>query len=334
MSIVQRCFASVLAFFALGAMTGRALAQSPSGKSEDRYPTKPIRMIVPNPAGGGVDIIARLVVNKLSERLGQSIVVENRPGAGGTIGLGVLAQAPPDGYTLGMGVTATLAIAPSLYRRLPYDPLKDLEPVTLIATLPLILAAHPSLPAKSVRDLVTLAKARPGEIDYSSGGNGTPPHLAAELFKTLAGVKMTHVPYKGGPPAVTAVVSGEVSLMFANALPALPHIKSGRLRALAVTSSSRSDAFPDIATIAESGIPGYHAVQWYGVIAPAGVPRIIVEKLNLEIRQVIKITDVKASLLAEGAELSDTTPEQFRQFIEQEMVKWGKVVRDSSARID
>ncbi|MBI3043174.1 MAG: tripartite tricarboxylate transporter substrate binding protein [Betaproteobacteria bacterium] len=318
----------------MGAVPVAALAQKRPVDSEARYPNKPVRMIVPNPAGGGVDIIARLVGNRLSERLRQAIVVENRPGAGGTIGVGLLTQAPADGHTIGMGVTATLAIAPTLYRRLPYDPLKDLEPVTLIATLPLILAVHPSLPVKSVKDLLGLARARPGQIDYSSGGNGTPPHLAGELFKTLARLNMRHIPYKGGPPAVTAAVSGEVSLMFANALPALPHIKSGRLRALAVTSSKRAGAFPDIPTIAESGIPAYHAVQWYGVIAPAGVPRVIVERLNREIRQVITIDDVKAPLMAEGAELADTTPEQFRQFIEQEMARWGKAIRDSGARID
>ncbi|MBM3356498.1 MAG: tripartite tricarboxylate transporter substrate binding protein [Betaproteobacteria bacterium] len=315
-------------------MAGSAAAQSQSGAADDRYPTKPVRMIVPNPAGGGVDIIARLVGNKLSQQLGQSIVVENRPGAGGTIGLGVLAQSPADGYTLGMGVTATLAIAPSLYRRLPYDPLKDFEPITLIATLPLILVVHPSLPVKSVRDLVRLAKSRPGQIDYSSGGNGTPPHLAAELFKTQAGVKFTHVPYKGGPPAVNAAVSGEISLMFANALPALPHIKAGRLRALAVTSSKRASAFPEIPTIAEAGVSRYDAVQWYGVIAPAAVPRVIIDRLNREIREVIKITEVRAPLLAEGAEFSDTTPQQFRQFIAAEMAKWGNVVQASGARID
>jgi len=334
MGNVHQFLASVLLLLMVGATLSSASGQEPSRGADDRYPSRPIRMIVPNPAGGGVDIIARLVGNQLSPRLGQPIVVENRPGAGGTIGVGVLAQAPADGYTLGMGVTATLAIAPSLYRRLPYDPLKDFEPITLIATLPLILAAHPSLPVRSVRDLVKFAKARPGQIDYSSGGNGTPPHLAAELFNTLAGVKLTHIPYRGGPPAVTALVSGEVSLMFANTLPALPHIKSGRLRALAVTSKTPADAFPDIPTIAEGGVKTYDAEQWYGVIAPAGVPAAIVEKLNREIRQVAKLREVKAPLIAEGAKLSDTTPQEFRRFIEREMAKWGKVVRDSGARID
>lgn len=311
-----------------------ALAQKRPAEPDVRYPVKLLRMIVPNPPGGGVDIIARLVGNKLAERMGQPVVVENRAGAGGTIGVAAVAQATADGYTLGMGVTATLAIAPAMYRRLPYDPLKDLDPVTLIATLPMILTVHPSLPVKSVKDLLGLARARPGQIDYSSGGNGTPPHLAGELFKTLARVDIRHIPYKGGPPAIIASVSGEVSFMFANALPVLPHIKGGRLRAIAVTSSHRAGAFPDLPTIAESGVPAYHAVQWYGVIAPAGTPRTIVERLNREVRQALQLADVRAPLEAEGADLSDTTPEQFRQFIEQELARWGKVVRDSGAQID
>ena len=311
-----------------------ALAQTRPAEPEARYPVRPVRLIVPNPPGGGVDIIARLVGARLSERLGQPVVVENRAGAGGTIGVAAVAQAPADGYTLGMGVTATLAIAPALYRRLPYDALKDLEPVTLIATLPLILTVHPSLPVRSVKDLLAFARARPGQIDYSSGGNGTPPHLAGELFKTLAGVDIRHIPYKGGPPAVTGAVSGEVSLMFANVLPALPHIKGGRLRAIAVTSESRASAFPDLPTVAESGVPAYHAVQWYGVIAPAGTPRALLERLNREVREVIKLADVRAPLVAEGAEFADTTPAQFRRFIEQELNRWGKAVRDSGARID
>ncbi len=334
----MECFLRMLLWFIalviVGASHVAAWAQKVTPDAGTLYPVKPVKIIVPNPPGGGVDIIARLVGGRLSEQLGQAFVIENRAGAGGTIGVGLLAQATADGYTIGMGVTATLAIAPALYRRLPYDPLSNLEPVALIATLPLILAVHPSLPAASVRDLVRLAKARPGQIDYSSGGNGTPPHLAGELFKTLARVDIRHIPYKGGPPAVVAVVSGEVSLMFANALPALPHIKNGRLRALAVTSSRRAAAFPDIPTIAESGIPTYHAVQWYGVIAPSGVPREIVERLNREIRQAIRLDDVKAPLLAEGAELSDTTPAQFRQFIQEEIARWGKVVRDSGAGVD
>jgi tripartite-type tricarboxylate transporter receptor subunit TctC len=309
-------------------------AQAQAPKSASAYPEKPVRMIVPNPAGGGVDIIARLVGQHLEKKLRQQVVVDNRAGAGGTIGLGLLAKSPADGDTLGMGVTATLAIAPALYRRLPYDPNRDFEPVALIASVPLILAVHPSLPVRSVKDLIALAKRRPGQIDYSSGGNGTPPHLAAELFKTLAKVNMLHVPYKGGPPAITALVSGEVSVMFANTLPAVPHIKSGRLKALAVTSQRRSGAFPELPSVAEAAIPTYSAVQWYGVLAPAGTPRAIIQRLNREIREVLRVDEVREPLLAEGAALADATPEQFREFIKQEAEKWGTVVRQSGAQID
>lgn len=324
---------SVAAFWLLALMCP-GLAQAQAGKNPSAYPEKPIRVIVPNPAGGGVDIIARLVGQHLGEKLRQPVVVDNRAGAGGTIGLALLAKAPADGHTLGMGVTATLAIAPALYRNLPYDAEKDFEPVALIASVPLILAVHPSLPVKSVQDLIGLARARPGQIDYSSGGNGTPPHLAAELFKTLAKIDILHVPYKGGPPAINALIAGEVSLMFANTLPAIPHIKSGRLRALAVTSDRRSDAFPNLPSVAEAGLRAYSAVQWYGVVAPAGTPPAIVERLNREIRQVLRIGEVKAPLLAEGAELADGTAEQFRAFIREEATKWGAVARRSGAQLD
>lgn len=298
------------------------------------YPGKPVRVIVPNPAGGGVDILARAIGQPLSERLSQSVVVENRPGAGGTIGIGLLAKSAPDGYTLGMGVDATLAIAPAVYRKLPYDPIRDFAAITLVATLPMILAVHPSLPVKTVKDLIALAKARPGQIDFSSGGNGTPPHLAGEVFKAMAKVRMNHVPYKGGPPAITAVVAGEVSLMFANMLPGMPHIKSGRIRPIAVTSNRRSSVLRDVPSIAESGLPDYHIVQWYGLIAPAATPPAIVSRLNREIREILELPDVKAKLSAEGAELASSTPEEFANFIQQEIAKWGKAVRDSGARLD
>ena len=323
----------VVALGLLGVMCS-AFAQVQTGKSPSAYPDRPIRMIVPNPPGGGVDIIARLMGQYLGERLRQPIVVDNRAGAGGTIGLSALAKSPADGYTLGMGVTATLSIAPALYRNLPYDAQKDFDPVVLIAKVPLILAVHPSLPVKSVQDLISLARQRPTQIGYSSGGNGTPPHLAAELFKRLAMIDILHVPYKGGPPAINALIAGEVSMMFANALPALPHIKSGRLKALAVTSERRSSAFPDLPSISGAGIRTYSAVQWYGVLAPAGTPQPIVERLNREIRQVLRIEEVQAPLLAEGAELADGTPEQCRAFIREDASIWGTVAKQSGAQLD
>lgn len=298
------------------------------------YPSKPIRLIVPNPPGGGVDILARSIGQPLAERLGQAVVVENRAGAGGTIGLAAVAKAPPDGYTLGIGVDATLAIAPAVYRSLPYDPVTDFAPVTLIATVPLVLTVNPSLPVQSVKDLIALAKSRPGKMDYSSGGNATPPHLAGEVFNSMAEVKINHVPYKGGPPAITAVVAGEVSLMFANMLPGLPHIHSGRLRAIAVTSERRTPVLPDVPTIAESGLPGYDISQWYGFVAPAGTPAAVVTRLYREIRQVLDLPDVSARLKAEGAEISATSPEEFSTFIRAQITRWQKAVKESGTRMD
>ena len=333
-----------IACSASGAAMNAALARTVSGwccafclasiAIAQPYPTKPIRLVVPNPAGGGVDILARAIAQPLSERLAQSVVVENRPGAGGTIGIVLVAKSPPDGYTLGMGVDATLAIAPALYRKLPYDPLKDVAPISLIATLPMVLVVHPSLPVKSARDLIALAKARPQQIDFSSGGNGTPPHLAAEVFQSMAKARMNHVPYKGGPPAITAVVAGEVSLMFANMLPGMPFIRSGRIRAIAVTSDRRSSALRDVPSISESGLPGYNISQWYGLIAPAGTPAAIVSRINREIREILKLPDIRERLSAEGAELSSSTPEEFSDFIHKEIAKWGKAVRDSGAQLD
>ena len=299
------------------------------------YPDRPLRLIVPNPAGGGADIIGRLIAQQLGERLRQPVVVENRPGAGGTIGMAALAKAPADGYTLAMGVTATLSIAPALYGKTTgYDVEKDIEPVALMARLPLIVAVHPSMPVKSIEDLLRLARARPGQVAYSSAGNGTPPHLAAELFKTAAKVDFLHVPFKGAAPAVAALVGGEVSLMFANALPAQPHVRSGRLRALAVTSAQRSSAFPELPSVAEAGLRDYSAVQWYGVVAPARTPRPIVSRLNQEINAALQVPEVRAPLLAEGADIATGTPEQFRAFVREEGVRWGGAVRQSGARID
>jgi len=298
------------------------------------YPSQPIHLIVPNPPGGGVDIIARLIGQSLAERVGQPVVVENRPGAGGTIGLAVVAKSPPDGYTLGVGVDATLAIAPSLYRSLPYDSARDFAPITLVGTVPLVLTANPTLPVHSVQELIAYAKTRPGMIDYSSGGNGTPPHLAAEVFNSMAGVKLNHVPYKGGPPAIFAVVSGEVSLMFANMLPGLPHIQSGALRAIAVTSERRTPVLPDVPSIAESGVPGYDISQWYGFVAPADTPGAIIARLSREITQILELSDVKARLKAEGIEISGASPEQFSAFILKDIARWQKAVQESGTHLD
>ena len=313
-----------------------AHAQSPSTPQASivSYPSKPIRLIVPNPPGGGVDVLARIISQKLVDRLGQQIVIDNRPGAAGTIGAGLVAKAPADGYVLGMGVTATLAIAPALYPKLTYDPLKDFVPIALLAITPLIVVVHPSLPVTSIKELVALAKARPGEINYSSGGSGTPPHLSAELFRQATGVRLIHVPYKGGPPAVSAVMSGEVGLMFGNMVPALGQVRAGRLRALAITSAQRWRTLPDLPTVIESGVPGYEVVQWYGVIGPSGLALPIVDKLSGVIGQVLRLDDVKEQFANEAAEVVSGGPDAFATFIRREMNKWGDAVRMSGARAD
>jgi tripartite-type tricarboxylate transporter receptor subunit TctC len=233
-----------------------------------------------------------------------------------------------------MAHEGTFAIAPALYRSVPYDPIRDFAPITLLAKLPLVLTAHPSLPVKSVKDLIALAKTRPGQIDYASSGNGTAPQLAAEIFKTMAMVKINHVPYKGAPPAFIALVAGEVSMMFSNMLPGLPYIKSRQLRPVAVTSERRSAVLPDVPSINESGLPAYNVVQWYGVVVPSGTPPAVVTRLNREIRQILELPDLKARLQAEGAELAGSSPEEFSDYIRKELAHWGKAVRDSGARLD
>lgn len=296
------------------------------------YPMMPIRLIVANPPGGGVDTMARIVAQKLIDRLGQQIIVDNRPGAAGTIGVGLLAKAPANGYVLGMGNTATLAIAPTLYPKLPYEPLKDFTPIALLGIQPLMIVVHPSLPVRTVKELIALAKARPGEINYSTGGSGTPPHLAAELFQQVTGVNFVHVPYKGGTPAVTAVVSGEVGIMFGNMVPALPHMRAGRLRALAVTSAQRWQTLPHLPTVMESGVPSYDIVQWYGVLGPSGLPAPVVDKLSMEIAQVLQLEEIRENFANQGVVVLGGGPEAFAIFLRKEIKKWGDAVQVSRVR--
>ena len=300
----------------------------------DSYPSKPLRLIVPNPPGGGVDLLARIVAQKLAERLGQPIVIDNRPGAAGTTGMSLAARAPADGYVLGMGVTATLAIAPALYPKLPYDPLRSFSPIALLGVTPLIVVVHPSLPVRTIKELVAFANARPAQLNYSTGGSATPPHLSVELFKHLTGINFTHVPYKGGPPAVTAVVGGEVALMFANMVPGLVQIRAGRLRALAITSAQRWRTLPDLPTVIEGGVAGYEVVQWYGMLGPAGLPLPIVDRLSREIEQVLRLNDVKEQFDNDGAEIVYRGPNTFPAFLREEMKKWGDAVRISGATAD
>ena len=296
------------------------------------YPTKPVRIIVGYPAGGPTDMIARTVAQKLSPALGQQVIVDNRPGASGMIGAELAVKAPPDGYTL-LTVPITYAVTPSVFPKMPYDAEKDLAPVALVAAAPFILVVHPTLPVKTVKDLIALAKSRPGQINYASASAGGMPHLAGELFNIMAGVKLTHIPYKGAAPATIDLLAGQVSLMFNNMLSAMPHVKSGKLRAVAVTSAKRSSAVPELPTVAET-IPGFEASGWYGAFAPAATPREIIAKLNGEINRLMRQPDVAQRLAGDGVEAVTMTPAEFGTYLHSEIVKWGKVVKISGATVD
>ena len=298
------------------------------------YPNKPIRFIVPFAAGGGGDIVVRTVAAKLSERLGQNVAVDNRSGAGGSLGTEIASQAPSDGYTILMANVAPMAINVSLHKKLAYDPVKDFAPIALLVTFPNMLVVHPSLPVKSTRQLVDFAKARPGALTYASAGNGSTTHLSAELFQSMAGIKLIHVPYKGGGPALINLIAGEVTLYFGSMPASLPHIRARRLVPLGVTSLKRSDAAPEIPSIAESGFPGFEAVTWIGVVAPKGVPQDIVDRLNKEVTQVLAMPDVRARLKSLGADPLASTPTEFAAYIVSEVGKWAKVVKQSGATVE
>jgi len=305
-----------------------------AARAADAYPAKPVRFVVAFPPGGGTDIIARAIAQKLAERIAQQVVVDNRPGAGGNIGTDIVAKSAPDGYTMLMGSAGPLAINASLFGKMPFDPIKDLAPVTLAASTPNVLVVHPSLKAATVKELIALAKARPGEINFASSGHGTPAHLAGELFNSMAGVKMVHVPYKGAAPALADLLGGQVQLMFSTMPPALPHVKDGKLRALAVTSAKRSPAAPDLPTLDEIALPGFEANTWHGVVVPAGTPRAIIARLNREIVAILHLPDVVERFSSQGAEALGSTPEEFAAYIRSETLKWARVVRESGAKAE
>ena len=298
-----------------------------------QYPGKPVRIVVPSSAGGGTDIIARIVAPKLSERLGQQIVIDNRPGAGTMIGGELVAKAPPDGYTLLMCVS-TLATNPVIYRKVPYNALTDFAPVTLVLSAPNILVVHPSLPVKTVKELVWFVQARPGQLNFGSAGAGTGPHLGMELFMSMTGTRMVHIPYKGSAPAMIDLVSGQVTTMIATMLTGLPHVRSGRLRALGITGATRIAAAQDVPTIAEAGVPGYEAVQWYGLVAPAHTPREVVTRLNREMVAILQSTDVKERFASDGGEAVPTTPEEFGRYIKTETEKRARVAKTAGIRLE
>ncbi len=298
------------------------------------YPQKPIRLVVGVPAGGTTDVVARLVGQKLSEQMSQKVVIDNRGGAGGNIGAELVAKSPADGYTLFLATIGTMAINPSLYSKMPFDTLHDFDAISQLTSMPQLLVVHPSLPVKSVKDLIAYAKSRPGQLTFASGGSGTAIHLAGELFKTMAGVDMVHVAYKGSSPAMTDLIGGQVSLMFDQILTSLPHVQSGRLRGLAVTTTNRSPAAPQIPTIAEAALPGYAVTTWHGLLAPAGTPRDIVNRLGSETARALQNPDVRERFASQGVDPISSTPEQFAAMMKSELEKWRKVIAASGTKID
>ncbi|HEV7392710.1 MAG TPA: tripartite tricarboxylate transporter substrate binding protein [Burkholderiales bacterium] len=306
----------------------------PNSSHGQVYPTKPVRIIVPWTPGGTADLLARILAQKMSEAFGHQVVVDNRPGAGGLIGTEFAAKAAPDGYTLLMGTTAPNSVAPSLYPKIPFDPTRDFAYISLVARTCYVLSVHPSMPVRTVRDLIALAKSRPGQLTFSSPGSGTPNHLSGEMFKMLTGVDMQHVPYKGSAQAVGDVIAGHIALTFENITVVSTYVKSGRVRGLGVTNLKRSPVLPDVPTLAESGIPAFEAVGWFGMVAPAATPRDIIAKLNGEVVRILALTDVKDRITGLGAEIVATSPEEFDQFNRSQIAKWTKVVRFSGARAD
>jgi tripartite-type tricarboxylate transporter receptor subunit TctC len=316
----------------LGLGVGLALAGQPV--PAQTYPTKPIRLIVPYPAGGGTDFFARAVGAKLSENLGQQIVVENRPGAATIIGAEAVARAAPDGYTLLLGDTATFAVNPSLYKKLPYDPVKDFQPISLTGRFALLLVVHPSVQAGSVKELIALAKSKPGQLSYASPGPGSPHHLAMELFKQRTSVDIVHVPYKGSAPAVQDLLGGRIPVMFLDLATGAPHIKAGKIKALAVASPKRITVMPDLATVADSGVPGYEAWAWQGLVAPAKTPPEIVAKLGAEYAKAIADTGVKEKVIEAGIDPLQSSPQALAEYIKSEQAKWAKVVKDGGISVE
>ena len=316
------CFVAGWAFIA-------AAAAAPA----QEYPNKTIRLIVPFPAGGPTDVIARTVALKLTESWSQPIVIDNRGGAGGNVGTDIAAKAAPDGYTLAM-VIVSHAINASLYSKLPYDPVKDFAPVSLAGAATIVLIAHPGVQAKTIKELIALGKSNPGKLSWGSPGTGTPHHLAGEMFKTVTRIEMVHIPYKGAAPAVVDLLGGQVALAFVSLPAALPHIKAGKLTALGVSGAQRSAVAPEVPTIAESGLPGYELENWYGVLAPAGTPRAIVDRLSGEIVKILTTQEVKERLNAQGFEVRTSTPAQFAAYLKSEIVKWAKIVKDSGAKVE
>lgn len=321
-------FVSLLGFLTTALTSVNVAAQ------QTQYPTRPVRILVAYPPGGGVDLAARVIGQKFTETFGQQMIIDNRGGGGGNISMELAAQAAPDGHTLIMTGAGPTTINVSLYKKIPFDPIRDFAPVALVASTIYALVVNPSVEAKSVKDLIALAKSRPGKLTYATAGIGAPPHLATELFKMMTGTDVVHVPYKGTGPAISDLIGGQITFMFADVLAAAPQMKAGKLRGLAVSSPRRFALVPGLPTVAESGVPGFSAVGWTGLLAPAGTPQPIVSKLNSEVVRVLPLPEVKDKLAGDGSEFGKNTPEEFSVFIKQEIAKWAKVVKASGARAD
>ena len=315
------------------ALAASACVATASAQSQPAYPQRPLRFVVPLATGGALDIATRLFGQKLADAFGQQVVIDNRPGAGGIIGADIAAKAPPDGYTL-MMASVSHTVLPAMHKKLPYDIVRDFAPVSMLVTFPFLLLVHPSVAAKSVREFITLAKAKPGQINYASGGNGSTAHLAAELFKSLTGINVVHVPYKGTAPALIGFLAGETGLAFYSASATLAHVKAGRLRALATTGERRSPSLPDLPTAVEAGVAGFETGSWAGVLVPLGTARPIIAKLHAELTRILQLADTKERLAALDFEPVGNTPEEFAAVIRKEVLRWAKVVKESGAKLD
>ncbi|GIK83184.1 MAG: MFS transporter [Alphaproteobacteria bacterium] len=316
-------------------LVGAAVATLPMQPAHGQtYPSKPIRFVVPFTPGGSNDVLARLIGQKLSDSLKQAVVVQNRPGAGGNIGAELVAKSAPDGYTFLIAANNIMAINPTLYKSLPFDPLNDFAPVTMLGTVPILLVVNSDLPARSVKDLIELARASPSGLTYASGGSGTPQHLSAELLKSMTGIKLTHVPYKGNAPAVTDLLAGQVQMLLSPINSVLPHVKSGKLRALAVGGTERLPYLPDVPTIAEAAVPGYNSDVWVALVAPAGTPKDVIERVNREIAVILQQADVRDALVAQGIEPMSMAPDRLAALIRSDLARWGRVVKDSGAQAE
>jgi tripartite-type tricarboxylate transporter receptor subunit TctC len=323
----------MIAFVRLSVILLVLATLAPLAAAQQAYPNKPVRIIVPYPAGGTADIVGRTIAEKLSGTCGQPVIVENRAGAGGTIGVDAAAKSAPDGYTMVLGVTGPLTIVPSINPQLAYDPLRDLVPITLVAAVPSVIAVHPSVPARDLRELIALAKSQPGKLSFASAGTGTSVHIAGELLKAMAGVDILHVPYKGGAPALNDVMGGQVSMIIENMPQLLPHARAGKIRALAVTTRERSAALPDLPAVAEV-LPGYEATTWFGLLAPAGTAQDIVRKVQADVAKIVALPGVKERLASLGAEVIASTPEAFAAHLRSELLRFAKVIKDAGIKVD